>query len=334
MSGPWRITFDTNPDDCNRHCTMCEQFSWASPHQRARRQAGLPPRRMPFELLERVVRECQPHGLREIIPSTMGEPLLYRDFKRIIVLCRETGVLLNLTTNASFPRLGAERWAELVVPVTSDVKFSWNGATQVTQESIMVGSSYPQGLAGIRDFVRVRDAWAAEHGHRCSLTLQLTFLESNVDELVGMVRLAADLGLDRVKGHHVWTHFDHLRALSMRRDGEAIAHWNRVAGEAIEVAAALGLRLDNVHPLAPEATEDLDPEATCPFLDHEAWVDPEGRFHPCCAPDEQRRALGDFGTVHGQGLLAIWRSEPYRELVRSYRDHPLCRSCNMRRREI
>ncbi len=118
MSGPWRITFDTNPDDCNRHCTMCEQFSWASPHQRARGEAGLPPRRMSFDMLERVVHECQPHGLREIIPSTMGEPLLYRDFKRIIGLCRLTGVQLNLTTNASFPRLGAQRWAELVVPVT------------------------------------------------------------------------------------------------------------------------------------------------------------------------------------------------------------------------
>ena len=23
-SGPWRITFDTNPDDCNLHCIMCE----------------------------------------------------------------------------------------------------------------------------------------------------------------------------------------------------------------------------------------------------------------------------------------------------------------------
>ena len=26
-SGPWRITFDTNPDDCNLHCIMCEDHS-------------------------------------------------------------------------------------------------------------------------------------------------------------------------------------------------------------------------------------------------------------------------------------------------------------------
>ena len=24
--GPWRITFDTNPDDCNLHCIMCQGY--------------------------------------------------------------------------------------------------------------------------------------------------------------------------------------------------------------------------------------------------------------------------------------------------------------------
>ncbi len=25
--GPWRITFDTNPDNCNLKCIMCEEHS-------------------------------------------------------------------------------------------------------------------------------------------------------------------------------------------------------------------------------------------------------------------------------------------------------------------
>jgi glycosyltransferase involved in cell wall biosynthesis len=27
MPGPWRVTFDTNPDDCNLRCVMCEEHS-------------------------------------------------------------------------------------------------------------------------------------------------------------------------------------------------------------------------------------------------------------------------------------------------------------------
>ena len=31
-----------------------------------------------------------------------------------------------------------------------------------------------------------------------------------------------------------------------------------------------------------------------------------GRFDPCCAPDAQRRTLGEFGNLHDTGLLEIW----------------------------
>jgi len=41
----------------------------------------------------------------------MGEPLLYEHFEDILALCSEHDVRLNLTTNGTFPRLGARGWA-------------------------------------------------------------------------------------------------------------------------------------------------------------------------------------------------------------------------------
>ena len=328
MKGPWRLTFDTNPDDCNRACVMCEEHS----RHRPGRTVNAEPRRMPFDLVRRVVEECAPAGLREIIPSTMGEPLLYERFDDMLALCRQHGVLLNLTTNGSFPRRSPEAWAQLLAPVTSDVKFSWNGATAATQERIMVGSRFDQGVDAIRRFAAVRDEVARSSGHRCRMSFQLTFLEWNAPELPDIVRLAASLGVDRVKGHHVWAHFQPLPELSMRRSPAAIARWNGIVAEARAVADELGVLLENVHFLEDGAVNDLDPEAICPFLDQEAWVAWDGRFHPCCAPDAERRSLGDFGTLHERTLLEIWHSEPYRALVDGYLDHALCRRCNMRRR--
>ena len=130
--GPWRITFDTNPDDCNLHCIMCEDHSPYSSTQPERLSAGLPRRRMDIELIRRVLADSVGTPLREIIPSTMGEPLLYRDFDEIPDLCAWYGVKLNLTTNGTFPRRGARGWAERIVPVTSDVKVSWNGFAKET----------------------------------------------------------------------------------------------------------------------------------------------------------------------------------------------------------
>ena len=71
-AGPWRITFDTNPDDCNLQCIMCEDHSPYSTTQVDRARARLPKRRMGIDLIRRVMEESGGSGLREIIPSTMG----------------------------------------------------------------------------------------------------------------------------------------------------------------------------------------------------------------------------------------------------------------------
>lgn len=336
-AGPWRITFDTNPDTCNLRCIMCEEHSPHSLLQLHRKAEAQPRRLMPFERIERVVAEAAPHGLREIIPSTMGEPLLYEHFEGILDLCRRHDVKLNLTTNGTFPRLGAREWAKRIVPVTSDVKISWNGATRETHESIMLGSHWETVLANVRSFIAVRDAHAAEGGNRCRVTFQLTFLDANVAELADMVRLAVGLGVDRVKGHHLWAHFDAIKDQSMRRNPESIRRWNEAVLAAREAAAERTLPngrpilLENIFLLDDAATEDLAPGGPCPFLGQEAWVSAVGRFDPCCAPDAQRRTLGEMGNLHERGFMEIWNGDAYRELTSTYRNRQLCLGCNMRK---
>ncbi len=335
--GPWRITFDTNPDTCNLRCVMCEEHSPHSPLQLQRKERGQPRRLMPIELLRRVVAEAAASGLEEIIPSTMGEPLLYEHFEQILDVCREHGIKCNLTTNGTFPRLGARAWAEKIVPLASDVKISWNGATKDTHESIMLGARWESALDDVRTFVAVRDRIAGEGGNRCRVTFQLTFLDSNVDELPAMVRLAADLGVDRVKGHHLWAHFHEIQALSMRRDAASILRWNeavlaaQAAADEHRLPDGRRVLLENIHPLSEEGTADLAPGGPCPFLGREAWVSAAGRFDPCCAPDAQRRTLGDFGDLHARAIGEIWSSREYDDLVRTYRNRPLCVGCNMRK---
>lgn len=337
LPGPWRITFDTNPDTCNLRCVMCEEHSPLSLRQAERKAAGKPRRVMPMELVRRVISEGARNGLREVIPSTMGEPLLFEQFDEIIDACREHGVSLNLTTNGTFPGRGARAWAERIVPVTSDVKISWNGATKHTHERVMLGARWEQVLENARTFIAVRDAHAASGGNRCRVTFQLTFLETNVAELADIVRLAIDLGVDRVKGHHLWAHFDGIKRLSMRRDAEAVRRWNSAVSEATAAAAERTLPngkhilLENLFPLGEAATADLAPGGPCPFLGQEAWVSAEGRFDPCCAPDAQRRTLGEIGDLRRQGLMEVWRGEAYRDLVKTYRTRSLCLGCNMRK---
>ncbi len=337
-SKPWRITLDTNPDDCNLHCIICEEHSLYRILQGNRKRSVKPIRRMRPELIEKVLEEAKAMGVAEVIPSTMGEPLLFAHFEKIIGLCRHHNMMMNLTTNGTFPRLGAKEWGEKIIPVTSDVKISWNGATKETQEKIMSGSKWEKHLESARQFIEVRDNHARDTGRYCRITLQMTFLETNIHELSDIVRLAADLGADRVKGHHVWIHFKELRPLSLRRSAESVLRWNKAVEKARQVAENYRLPngkrilLDNIYPLDPGQPKELIPDDECPFLGKEIWVSAEGRFNPCCAPDEERLILGEFGNLNDLSLSSIWNSCAYLNLMKDYSTYPLCKTCNMKRK--
>ena len=335
--GPWRITFDTNPNTCNLQCIMCEEHSAFKQRKNYHLQKHTLDRTMSFDIIKSVVIDTVPYGLKEIIPSTMGEPLLYERFDDILELCDQYNIKLNLTTNGTFPRFGVETWAHKLVPRASDVKISWNGASKTTNESIMRGSNWGTMLNNVQTFVKIRDEYASSGSNRCRITFQLTFMESNVAELADIVKLAIDIGIDRIKGHHLWPHFMEIEKESMRRDREAIQRWNKAVQAADKIAAEAALSngrhllLENIFQLAESASEDISPGAPCPFLGQEAWVSACGRFNPCCAPDAKRRKLGEFGNLTRQRFMDIWDGETYRQLVKTYRTRSLCLSCNMRK---
>jgi MoaA/NifB/PqqE/SkfB family radical SAM enzyme len=286
-------------------------------------------------LAERVVREAAALGAREVIPSTMGEPLLWPGLDRLVELCAELGLALNVTTNGTFPGRGAAAWAERLVPVARDVKLSWNGATAATAAAIMPGLDLARALADLETFAAVRDRRATP-GRRCRISFQVTAQEANVAELADVVRLAAAHGVERVKVNQLQLRFPALAPRSLRRSAEAIRRWNAAvaamiaAAEEARLPSGARVLLENVVPLA----EDPDapaPAGPCRFLGREAWVHPDGRFAPCPHPAAARGDLGELGDVTAQPLEAVWRGDALRALAAAWPAHPVCARCPLRR---
>jgi len=334
----WRVTLDTNPEDCNLACTMCEEHSEHSDFmQRLYERTGVKRRRMPFDMVQRVMEEAAALGVREIIPSTMGEPLLYKQFDELIEHSAELGMKVNLTTNGTFPKRPVEEWAERIAPVTSDVKISWNGATKETAEAVMKGLTFEKAVSNVERFIKVRDEVHQRTGHYCRVTFQLTFMQNNMHELPDIIRLAAMLGVDRVKGHHLWAHFKEIEHLSFKSSPDAIAGWNTIVEKTVSAARnhpranGVPVLLENIVPLAPQDGREVPFEHECPFLGKELWVSATGAISPCCAPDDLRRSLGDFGNVNDRSLQEVVNDMAYQQLMNDYRERPLCRTCNMRK---
>jgi MoaA/NifB/PqqE/SkfB family radical SAM enzyme len=325
LAAPWRLTLVTNPDDCNLACDMCECG--------AGRRPG-PPRRMDPALAERAVREAAAAGLREVIPSTLGEPLLWEGIDRLVDLCAALGLSLNLTTNGTFPGRGPARWAERLVPVASDVKVSWNGATAATVAAIMPGLDLARAIEDLRAFAAVRDA--CPPARHCRISFQVTAQEGNVDELPAIVRLAASLGVERVKVNHLQPRFPALAERSLRRSAPALRRWNaavaamREAAEASPLPSGGRVLLENVVPLAEDPAAPA-PRGPCPFVGREAWLHPDGRLAPCPHPAAARGELGDFGSAADAPFAALWQGPALGAFVRAWPAHPVCAACPFRR---
>ncbi|KAA6346324.1 Coenzyme PQQ synthesis protein E [termite gut metagenome] len=337
-SNLWRITLDTNPEDCNLHCIMCEEYS---PHSTFKEElfkaTGLRHRRMKFEIVEDIFKQAKILNIKEIIPSTMGDPLLYKDIDKIFELAHEYNIKINLTTNGTFPRLDVEEWAKMIIPNTSDVKISWNGATAQIAEKIMTGLNFQKALENTKKLIAYRDRYFEQTGYYCRITFQLTFMQNNMHELADIVKLATELGVDRIKGHHLWTHFEEIKPLSMKASKESIAQWNEyvqqayVAQEQFRKPNGDKVLLENIIPLTENEEMEVPENYECPFLEQEFWISATGKVSPCCAPDNLRQSLGDFGNVETTRIQDVLSSKKYQNLVKNYKKQDLCKTCNMRK---
>jgi glycosyltransferase involved in cell wall biosynthesis/MoaA/NifB/PqqE/SkfB family radical SAM enzyme len=334
----WRITIDTNPEDCNLKCVMCEEHSPYSDFiPTLYKETGVKRRRMKIETVEDIFLQAEKLGVKEIIPSTMGEPLIYKGIEGIFELSQKHGIKINLTTNGTFPKHSVEDWAKMIVPNTTDVKISWNGATAQTAEKVMLGLNFSQVLENVKEFVAERNKLFNETSWYCRITFQLTFMQINMHELADIVKLAAELGVDRLKGHQLWTHFEEIKSLSMKATKESVANWNEYVKQAYEAQESFRkpngekVILENIIPLHDNETKELPEEYECPFLNKELWISATGNISPCCAPDNLRKSLGDFGNISTTTIEDILQSSVYTELVSNYKTKPLCKTCNMRK---
>ncbi|MEJ2252469.1 MAG: radical SAM protein [Candidatus Lokiarchaeota archaeon] len=332
MKVPWRITFDTNPDQCNLNCIMCEEHSIYNKKKKLRNRV------MDFKIIKKVVEETVDFGLKEIIPSTMGEPLLYRDFKKIINLIKMHNLKLNLTTNGTFPILGVNKWTSLILPIASDIKISINGFNTKIAQNIMRGLNFKKQVMNIKKLIEFRDKIRMEGTNNPSVTLQVTFMEQNVNDLKELLKFAIKLDVDRLKGHHLWITHNEIAKESLKRNKHSIERWNSLVDELNFICRKTKLKsgkhiiLDNVYKLNNSITDQTVPSYyLCPFLGKEAWIDWNGNFNVCCAPDNLRRSFGNFGNVREANFNELWNAKKYNNLVNNWGDFSLCKECNMRK---
>ena len=283
-----RVTLLTNPDVCNLHCPLCFL------NQRAllncdvancnKERCAFGMGEMPFEIakaaIEKYAAERDVSGkrlLREVIPSTMGEPLLYSHFDELLELCRALGIPLNLTTNGTFPgKWGSDAAMELLLRSCSDIKVSYLASEQ-----------FDGWKANVEKLVRVRDK-LRENARCATVSLQVTLHKKNLQDVPELVSWASANGIDRIK----WNKVVFLSTAS-----QALREMYALDGASLEsLRNEFRAGVFSASNVKREGSLFFDDGAdvcavggkceSCPFAD-EVWVWPDGHEDHC--PNPERR---------------------------------------------
>ena len=306
-----RITLLTNPDVCNLRCPLCflnqralhncnarsaengngdcppdngrERFFYCNKERRAFGMGE-----MSFEVaraaIEKYAAERDASGkrlLREVIPSTMGEPLLYSHFDELLELCRALGIPLNLTTNGTFPgKWGSEDAMGVLLRSCSDIKVSYLASEQ-----------FDGWKANVEKLVRVRDR-LRENARCATISLQVTLHKKNLQDVPELVSWASAIGIDRIKWNKVVllsSASQALREMYALDDASLESLRNEFRSG---VYSALSVK----HEGSLFFSDSVDLCAvggkceSCPFAD-EVWVWPDGHEDHC--PNPERRWVGE-----------------------------------------
>ena len=273
-----RLTLLTNPDKCNLHCPLC----FLNQRPRGHRELGMG--EMTFEMaqaaIEKYAAERDDSGnrvLREVIPSTMGEPLLYSHFDELLEFCRLIGIPLNLTTNGTFPGKWAHESAmELLLRSCSDIKVSHLASEQ-----------FGDWKANVEKLMTVRRSLCVEHAAGvATVSLQVTLHRKNLDMVPDLVKWASSIGIARIKWNTVF--FLSVASAALKSEFALDGGLDKVRSLILDATALSGGTVRNEGSLFMKIPcgHFSQVDDTCPFTD-EVWILPDGSEDHC--PNPERR---------------------------------------------
>jgi radical SAM protein with 4Fe4S-binding SPASM domain len=197
---------------CNLKCPHC------GIHGSKEKRAEILDKDMDFVILYPKLKKILPF-INEYSLTMSGEPLLVKNFKDVIIKLSKFGAKLNLVSNGT---LINEKNIDIIVNFSSNICISIDGAKPEILEQLRKGANYQRLIRNVKNLVRTIEK--AEENKRPNLMISCTIMGSNLNEMPGIVQLAADLGIryvqfypiqinneqDIIKGESIEYHYDHF----------------------------------------------------------------------------------------------------------------------------
>jgi len=165
---------------CNHKCLFC-----------AYDYIGHPNRKLETGRLLKFIDEVAKCGLKSLLFSGEGEPLLHTDIERLVTHCYGRGIDVGIYTNGQFL---TKALAEKLLPSLTFIRFSFNAGTKENYADIhRVGQDVFEKVArNIRTAVDIK----REKKLSVDIGLQFVLLPENINTLFKAIKVMKKIGID------------------------------------------------------------------------------------------------------------------------------------------
>jgi MoaA/NifB/PqqE/SkfB family radical SAM enzyme len=326
---------------CNLNCRTCVRHAWNAPE-------GF----MDWEVYEAVVEGLAAaadgggdQAAGTIALMGLGEPLLHPRFLDMVRLAKERGLRAEVTTNALL--LDKTLADGLLAAGLDQLVVSIDGASAETFGQVRSGASLEKVVSNVS---LLHDRRSYSYGPSTRIGIEFVAMRSNVDELPGLNRLAAQLGASFVILSNVLAYTPELTAETLydrsvtTYGGESTSvfpYWHLPKFDWDEhVGASLGRALKTAGGVSILDQSTAGANNHCPFVHADACaVAWHGGVSPCppllhiytCYVQQREKLMTrwEVGRVPAEDLAAIWAKPDYvafRDRVRRF-DFPPCTDC-------
>ncbi|MCR4740309.1 MAG: radical SAM protein [Lachnospiraceae bacterium] len=275
---------------CNHRCTFC-----------AVDYIGYKPFFLDKDIILRDVSFLSKKGLKSIICSGEGEPLLNKDLPEMANGIKACGVDVAMSSNAA---LFTREKAEQCMSAFTWIRFS---VASLEEESYYAIQRAPKGdfdkvKKNIKDAVSLK----REKGYETTLGVQCLLLPGNADQLENMAEQLREIGVDylTVKPYSQHLHSDNSFFVDYEKMLELESRLNTYSDDDFKVYFRAGAMKKMHHKKCYDRCLGL------PFMTH---IDSQGNVWPCVAHigvDAYK-----FGNIYENTFEEIWEGEQRKKVT-------------------
>ena len=300
---------------CNHHCAFCA-FDYL----------GYQKKFLKKSTLRKIIPEMSGLGVKSILCSGEGEPLLNKEIIHITKLIAESGIDPAFASNAVLLR---QEFVEQALQHVSWIKASISAGTRQTYAKIQgtIESDFDRVIKNLRYAVK----WRNRHHLQCTLGAQILLLPENAHEVEALAKICRDeIGLDYLVVKPYSQHFFSITERYKNFDYKKLVKKELLKEDLNSDTFSLIWRDYTI-----AKTEKIKPYDICraiPFF--YAHITASGDVYGCSSFIGQQNFC--YGNINKQGFQEIWEGEKRRKSYEYIRNHLDCSTCrtNCRMDEI